>query len=448
MDDFLAEGKPWRKVAEILAKIGIRLPLPVKLRRAQGPWSEEELMGEIVKVSNIDGNMRDHIDSLFGSSSLPKPASDTLSHARYSALVFDATRITNTAELQALYNFYHENLIVLNKNGRIIIIGTNHTPTPESSAVQQALLGFTKALSKEVGKNGIAANLVRVDGTREALAPMLWFLLSNHSSFITGQVFELSDKAQLPANIVYTKPLQGKTALVTGAARGIGNSIARRLAEEGATVIVLDRKEEQGHAEATAKEIGGKTLLLDITTTDAPATIREFVKKNFNGLDIIIHNAGITRDRTLANMDQNTWDQVIAVNLTAAIRINDLLLKDTYNNNGRIVCMASISGIGGIFGQTNYSATKAGLIGYVKVLAEQVAAKGITANAIAPGHIETAMTAKIPFMTREASRRLNSFSQGGLPIDVAELAVFLSTPNSAGISGQTIRVCGGNVMGA
>ena len=152
MDDFLAEGKPWRKVAEILAKIGIRLPLPVKLRRAQGPWSEEELMGEIVKVSNIDGNMRDHIDSLFGSSSLPKPASDTLSHARYSALVFDATRITNTAELQALYNFYHENLIVLNKNGRIIIIGTNHTPTPESSAVQQALLCFTARKNKDMQK--------------------------------------------------------------------------------------------------------------------------------------------------------------------------------------------------------------------------------------------------------------------------------------------------------
>jgi 3-oxoacyl-[acyl-carrier protein] reductase len=167
------------------------------------------------------------------------------------------------------------------------------------------------------------------------------------------------------------------------------------------------------------------------------------------GWDVIVHNAGITRDKTIANMKEHLWQMVVNVNLSTQERINDALVASgALKDGGRIVCVSSISGIAGNMGQTNYALSKAGVVGMVQSNAPAFARKGITINAVAPGFIETAMTAAIPFAIREAGRRMNSMSQGGLPVDVAEAIGWFASPASAGITGNVVRVCGQSIMGA
>ena len=162
-----------------------------------------------------------------------------------------------------------------------------------------------------------------------------------------------------------------------------------------------------------------------------------------------MHNAGITRDKTLANMTPEYWDSVMAVNLKApAVLTQALIDGGALGDNGRIVVMASISGIAGNRGQSNYAASKAGLIGLAQAWAPLLAERGISINAVAPGFIETRMTAAIPFTLREAGRRMSSLGQGGLPQDVAEAVAWLAQPGSGAVSGQVLRVCGQAVMGA
>jgi 3-oxoacyl-[acyl-carrier protein] reductase len=169
-----------------------------------------------------------------------------------------------------------------------------------------------------------------------------------------------------------------------------------------------------------------------------------------DGLDILIHNAGITRDKLLANMKPEQWDSVIAVNLQSQLNINAALLKSKQlKPQARVVCLSSTTGFSGNRGQTNYGATKAGVIGLVRSSAAAFAAHGdSTINAVAPGFIDTEMTAKMPLATREVARRLSSLQQAGLPVDVAEAVSFLSSPGAGGINGQTLRVCGQNLVGA
>jgi 3-oxoacyl-[acyl-carrier protein] reductase len=148
-------------------------------------------------------------------------------------------------------------------------------------------------------------------------------------------------------------------------------------------------------------------------------------------------------------MSENLWDQVIGINLEAVLRITDSLLEHgTLRDGGRVISLSSVSGVAGNMGQTNYAASKAGIIGFTRKLAQLVKSRGITANAIAPGFIETRMTAAIPVVVREAGRRLSALGQGGLPEDVAEAITFLSTPGAAGVTGQVLRVCGGALIGA
>jgi 3-oxoacyl-[acyl-carrier protein] reductase len=169
-----------------------------------------------------------------------------------------------------------------------------------------------------------------------------------------------------------------------------------------------------------------------------------------DGLDILIHNAGITRDKLMANMKPEHWDSVIAVNLESQLRINAGLLESSQlSPQSRVVCLSSTTGLSGNRGQTNYGATKAGVIGLVRSSAAAFAAHGAsTINAIAPGFIDTEMTAKMPLATREVARRLSSLQQAGLPIDVAEAVAWLSSPGAGGINGQVLRVCGQNLVGA
>jgi 3-oxoacyl-[acyl-carrier protein] reductase len=243
--------------------------------------------------------------------------------------------------------------------------------------------------------------------------------------------------------------LQGKIALVTGAARGIGAATAARLAAEGAHVVGLDIPADRETLDKTVAGIGGTALPLDITDAAAPTRIAEFLKEKFGGVDIVVHNAGVTRDKTLAKMPEHFWNLVLEINLAAIARIDaQLYAQKMLRDEGRIVVLSSIGGIAGNVGQTNYGATKAALIGYVRASAPLLAERGICINGVAPGFIETRMTAAMPFLIREVGRRMNSLSQGGQPQDVAEAITFLSTPGVAGITGQILRVCGQSLIGA
>jgi len=241
--------------------------------------------------------------------------------------------------------------------------------------------------------------------------------------------------------------LDGKSVLVTGAARGIGAAIARTLARDGATVVGLDVPALADDLRAGMERIRGEAMELDITAADAPAVIAgRFARK---GLDVLVHNAGVTRDRTIARMSEQEWDMVLAINLTAQERLNEALLDGgVLREGGRIVTVSSIGGIAGNRGQTNYGASKAGVIGIVETLAPVLAERGQTINAVAPGFIETKMTAAMPLGTREAGRRMNSVSQGGLPVDVAETIAWLASPASGGVNGNVVRVCGQSLIGA
>jgi 3-oxoacyl-[acyl-carrier protein] reductase len=238
-------------------------------------------------------------------------------------------------------------------------------------------------------------------------------------------------------------------ALVTGASRGIGASIAATLARDGAHVVLLDIPKQGEELAKTANNIGGSTLQVDITADDAPQEIVDYLKERHGGVDVFVHNAGITQDKTLGNMDEGKWNAVLAVNLTSQERINDALLEgDVLKPGGRIVTVSSMSGIAGNRGQSNYATTKAGVIGTVDALAPILAERDATINAVAPGFIETKMTGAMPIGTREAGRRMSSLAQGGLPVDVAETIAWFASPASAGVNGNTVRVCGQNLLGA
>lgn len=367
--------------------------------------------------------------------------------SKFKAVVFDASGIQNSEQLNELYKFFNPIARQVATSGRVIVIGT--TPetakTVKQAIAERALEGFIKSVGKEF-KKGITAQVVYVDeGAAANLESTLRFLLSPRSAYVSGQVIRVS-KADV-VDVDWAKPLAGKTALVTGASRGIGEAIAHVLARDGAHVICLDVPQQQADLDRVAADIGGSTLAIDITAADAGEKIKAAAAKQ-GGLDIIVHNAGITRDKTLANMKPELWDLVININLSAAERVNDYLLEnDGLNANGRIVCVSSISGIAGNLGQTNYAASKAGVIGLVKFTAP-ILKNGITINAVAPGFIETQMTAAIPFAIREAGRRMNSMQQGGLPVDVAETIAWFASTASTGVNGNVVRVCGQSLLGA
>jgi 3-oxoacyl-[acyl-carrier protein] reductase len=243
--------------------------------------------------------------------------------------------------------------------------------------------------------------------------------------------------------------LKGRLAIVTGSSRGIGAAIADVLARDGAHVVALDLPAQGAELSTVANRVRGSALQLDITAPDAPVRLLDHVSSRHGGVDVVVHNAGITRDKKLANMKESAWDSVLAVNLICQPVINDALLDSgLLRSNGRIIGVSSIAGIAGNTGQTNYATTKAGMIGLTQALAPGLYEKGITINAVAPGFIETKMTAAMPFATREAGRRANSLLQGGQPVDVAETIAWLASPASGAVNGNVIRVCGQALIGA
>jgi 3-oxoacyl-[acyl-carrier protein] reductase len=335
-------------------------------------------------------------------------------------------------------------------SGRVAILG--RTPgacdSAASAAVQSALEGFSRSLAKEIGKKGATADLLRVGfGAELALAPLLRFFLSPRSAFISAQVLSIEVTPENPAAWPLIRPLASKVALVTGAARGIGQATAELLAGEGAHVICLDRPQDGQAAQQLAKQIGGSALLFDLGEAGAAGGLAQAIREKHGGLDVLVHNAGITRDKTLQRMSTAQWDQALDVNLGAVLRIDEAL-GGLLRDGGREICLTSVAGIAGNVGQTNYAAAKAGLIGYVKRRAADLSARRITVNAVAPGFIETRLTSAMPVFVREAGRRLSALGQGGQPRDVAEAITFLASPGAAGITGSVLRVCGGGFIGA
>ncbi|MBA3866854.1 MAG: 3-oxoacyl-ACP reductase, partial [Solirubrobacterales bacterium] len=306
---------------------------------------------------------------------------------------------------------------------------------------------FVRSLGKEIGGRGGTAQLVLVSaGAEDQLDSTLRFLLSPRSAYVSGQVIRVGAGVADAGKVDWERPLEWKSALVTGASRGIGAAIAATLARDGAAVTGLDVPQAAEDLDRAMAAIGGDSLTLDITAEDAPERIAEHFPK---GVDVVVHNAGVTKDRTIAKMPEERWTQLMEINLSSEERINDALLEaDLLAANGRIVCVSSMSGIAGNSGQTNYAASKAGVIGMVEAMAPELAERGATINAVAPGFIETQMTAAMPIGPREAGRRLSSLSQGGLPVDVAETIAWFASPASTGVNGNAVRVCGQNLLGA
>ncbi len=372
---------------------------------------------------------------------------------RYGALVFDASGITDSAGLIALYEFFHTTIRRLGASARVVVLGGVPALTDSSAerTAQRSLEGFVRSIAKELRAGGTAQLIEVAPGAEAGLGAPLRFVLSGRSAFVSGQRITVGPKTDNPPVLPADpdRPLDGKVAVVTGAARGIGAAIARTMSRDGATVVCVDLPSAGDHLARVANEVGGTALQLDITAEDAPARLISHVTERHGGLDVMVHNAGVTRDKTMAGMDESRWNLVIDVNLRAIEQIDAALMDgDVLKPGGRIVCVSSMSGIAGNRGQSNYAASKAGVIGHVEALAEPLAAKGCTINAVAPGFIETDMTDAMPVATREVGRRLNSLSQGGQPVDVAETIGFFAGSDAAWVNGTTLRVCGQNLLGA
>jgi len=447
--------------------LGLPAPVPLKrLKRTDQPFIEGDVLvgaasggkaiaaiGSTLSASattlhHASGNERLKDSSKAGNKARPMDLNSEIDQ-KFSALVFDATGLKGPDDLRALYDFFHPTIKKLGGNARVLVIGQNPATCRKApqAAAQQALEGFVRSIGKEIGKKGSTANLLwMAPGAEQQLESSVRFFLSARSAYVSGQVVRIGKSDSAPATNPVA-PLTGKVALVTGASRGIGAAIAETLARDGATVIGLDIPPAMEDLQRVTSAINGKALACDITDEKAPTLIADYIDEHFGGVDLVIHNAGITRDKTLGNMPEHFWDMTIAVNLTAEELIDEELAKrELMKENGRIVCISSISGIAGNFGQTNYSTAKSGVIGYVEAMARQLK-KGVTINAVAPGFIETQMTAAMPVTIREAGRRMNSLSQGGQPVDVAETIAWYCSPASSGVNGNVVRVCGQSLIG-
>ncbi len=474
MSDLLLENEQARRLIKTL---GLPIPVPERLARSKGPYEERpledkrvlvggrgELQAAIAQaltraganpwvVGETDSVLQPYLGPGEAWARPPRRVSpgDAPEGERIDAIVFDGTGLQSPADLRELYDVIHPWIRRLNRSGRVVVIGRPAGGVKKAgrAATRAGLEGFARSVAKEIGGNGSTANSVFVEeGAEGRLEAVLRFLLSPRSAFVSCQPFHITKLAK-GEDAPDTQPLEGKVALITGAARGIGQATAELMAAEGAHVVCLDRPADDGPCSEVARRIGGSVLLVDITDEDAPERIARELREEFGGVDIVVHNAGVTRDKTLARMAPEAWEMAVDINLGAVVRITDRLLsEDLLRPGGRVVCLSSVSGIAGNRGQTNYSASKAGIVGFVEALAPQLAKRGITVNAIAPGFIETRLTSAMPVAIREAARRMSAVAQGGKPEDVGQAITFLATPGAAGLTGQTIRVCGGALVGA
>eukprot|EP01137_Pigoraptor_chileana_P028387 Opistho-2@12295 len=487
---------------KVLKALG--LPRPAHLIRDYNPVTRPLKNAQIVVLSGSNTPSRMcAVDAIVGAGGTTcGPATTTVKVSMAgripprtilsSGAVIDLTDVTTIDGISALFRRTKEALNRLDSNARIVFLTRDPTEaslhTGESAAVAAACAGFVRSLSKELGMSGTTANLLCVaDGAVRDIPEPLVHLLSNKSAFITGQVISLTgdlgaalttsapsaaghtgvssqsmtidstistadaQAAHLPDRLyLWRERLTGRQIVVTGAARGIGASTATRLAEEGAKLLLVDHpSQEEALADMTRRLFGRASYACaDLGAEDASASVAASVAGwCVGGLDGFVHNAGITRDRMFSRMEESAFQRVIDVNLGAIIKIDRALFAGGHvRDNARMVLVSSISGIAGAAGQTNYSASKSGVIGYCRQMAKEWASRGLAYNAVAPGFIETPMTAAMPAVAREVARRSNSMSQGGVPLDIAETIVLLSSPRTR-LTGQVVRVCGGHPIG-
>jgi 3-oxoacyl-[acyl-carrier protein] reductase len=429
-------------VVSALAK-QVGLPQPVDLDRYEP--GAPVVAGSVLYGSAPDSRLGRPLAAFLDSIKVERAGTE----GKAKALLFDATGIADSTQLVELQRFFYPAVGRLQRSGRVVVLGTPpaEAGSPRAHTAQRALEGFTRSLGKEIGGRGATAQLVYVSpGAEDQLESTLRFLLSPRSAYVSGQVVRIGKGVAPLPEIDWERPLEGKTALVTGASRGIGAAIANTLARDGATIVGLDIPQAATDLRAVTDALGGRSIELDITAEEAPERIASELSE---GVDVIVHNAGVTKDRTMAKMPEERWTQLMEINLSSEERINDALLDaKLLRPNGRIVGVSSMAGIAGNNGQTNYAASKAGVIGMVESMAPELAKVGATINAVAPGFIETQMTAAMPIGPREAGRRLSSLSQGGLPVDVAETIAWFASPASTGVNGNVVRVCGQSLLGA
>ena len=472
MTDLLLELGKNPQARNLIKSLGLPIPVPQALKRPRGPYEERPLAGRAICVhgtgSAVSGAIAQALaeagaepwlsgdDAAFEAPGeafgrRPRRLNGADDGLRFDGVVFDASELKSAPDLRALYQLFHARIGQLKRCGRVVLVGRppRTRKTAGEAAAQAALDGFTRSLAKELGRKGASAQLLWVDeGAEGNLAGPLRFLLSERSAYVSGQSMTVTAAVGVEPPRKWVFPLQGKVALVTGAARGIGKATAKILAGEGATVVCLDRPADDGPTSRLAREIDGDVLLVDVTDDDAPERIATHLSEVHGGVDIVVHNAGVTRDKTIARMRDDHWDQALDVNLGAVQRITERLLVDGLHDGARIILLSSIAGIAGNVGQTNYAASKAGVIGLVHYLAGALADRRITVNAIAPGFIETRLTDAMPIAIREVARRMNNLGQGGRPADVGQAIAFLATPDAQGLTGQVLRVCGGSLVGA
>jgi 3-oxoacyl-[acyl-carrier protein] reductase len=430
----------------MLSMVG--LPTPQALIRDEGADTETPLAGLEIEAGGgpLGTVLRAQIEAA-GGTVLPAGRACDADQGKVHGLVFDASDLDQIESLRALHSWFHPRIRQVGRGGRVVVIGRrpDNGASPEAAASRQALVGFSKSLAKELGRRGATANLITLsDGCEVDLTGPLRFLLSRRSAFVTGQSLDLRPSGRPSPSFLGS--LQGKTAVVTGASRGIGRATAIRLSEEGARVLCLDLADQADALTVLAEQIGGLPLPMDITGSGVASSL---VEAAGGPLDVVVHNAGITRDKTLARMSEAFWDQALLVNLGAVHGVcSELLATGGLASDGRLVLVSSIAGIAGNLGQTNYAASKAGIIGLTQALSRRFEGTEQAVNAIAPGFVETRLTAAIPFTIREGGRRLSNLGQGGQPQDIADAIAFFSSAVSAGLNGQVLRVCGGSYIGA
>jgi 3-oxoacyl-[acyl-carrier protein] reductase len=434
----------------------VGLPAPVELERYEA--GQPLVFGPVLLGAARGGRLSEPVESVLREAGAEVFSGLPGADETFKALVFDATGIKGAEELHEAYAFFHPVIRRLRASGRVIVLGTppSDAADPWEAIGQRALEGLVRSIGKEV-RRGVTAQLLYVaPNAVDQLGSSLRFFISPKSAYVSGQVVRIGEAVSktVPGSesgltIDWDRPLDGKVALVTGAARGIGEAIAEVLARDGAHVVGLDVPAQASDLDAVVGRVGGSSLTADITDDDAPATIATYLADKHGGVDVVVHNAGVTRDRTLGRMSDDQWDLLMKINLIAPHKIDqELFGRGVVRDNGRVVLVSSISGIAGNAGQTNYATSKAGVIGMVETFAPILAGRGATINAVAPGFIETAMTAAMPVTVREAGRRMNSLAQGGLRIDVAETIAWFANPMSAGVNGNVVRVCGQSLLGA
>lgn len=436
----------------LATKLGLPRPAVLRRFRAGDPLT----VGPVLVVGGRPG-VRDDADAVaqallgWGLDVRQTPHDESV---RWGAIVLVLTGAQRPEDASGPVLDVGANLRRLAPQGRVVTLSRARTDDdePALAATREGVDGFLRSLAKELRAGATGNGLVLAEGLAvdapETLGA-LRFLLSARSAYVDGQLLQVGP-APAGASTAQDddRPLAGRVAVVTGAARGIGAEVARTLARDGATVVCVDVPAAGESLAAVANEVRGTALQLDVTAQDAGARILEHARTRHGGLHVLVHNAGILRDKLLANMSAERWDAVVAVNLAAQIRITEhLLAHDGFSEAPHVVSLASTSGIAGNRGQTNYAFSKAGVIGHTRAFAPRLAALGGTANAVAPGFVETEMTASIPFVQREVARRASSLQQGGQPVDVAEAIAFLASPAAAGVGGQVLRVCGQNLVG-